>query len=308
MRFYLFFWILCCMSCHQNPADHSSALVLTGLDGTVYYTPDFGEEELKKMIKNLEDAKAQFNANPTEENCIWVGRRLGYLMKLEEAVSHFSDCLKSYPDSWKILRHRGHRYISLRQFKKAIEDLTLAASLSADNPIEIEPDGIPNKINTPLSSVQFNIWYHLGLAHFLSGDFDSAAVAYEECLKYCNNDDLYAATADWLYMTYRRLSQKEKADKLLDKVSPEMNIIENDAYHKRLLLYKGILTPDSPEISLSGENTDALQIATQGFGIGHWYLVNGDTATAKALFQKVKQRKSFTAFGFIAAEVELQRL
>ena len=33
--------------------------------------------------------------------------------------------------------------------------------------LETEPDGIPNKLNMPLSSTQFNVWYDLALAHYL---------------------------------------------------------------------------------------------------------------------------------------------
>jgi hypothetical protein len=40
---------------------------------------------------------------------------------------------------------------------------------------------------------------------------------------------------------------------------------------------------------------------------GTWYLVNGDRARAKAVFERVLAGKAWTAFGFIAAEADVTR-
>ena len=44
--------------------------------------------------------------------------------------------------------------------------------LVAAKPDEVEPDGAPNARGIPRSTLQSNIWYHLGLAQYLAGDFD----------------------------------------------------------------------------------------------------------------------------------------
>jgi tetratricopeptide (TPR) repeat protein len=172
-------------------------------------------------------------------------------------------------------------------------------------PIEPEPDGAPNKFNIQLSNTQFNVWYHLGLVHYLKGEFGKSEHAYLECLKVSNNDDLLAATVDWLYMTYRRGGKHAEAKKLLLLIHDNMKIIENESYFKRLNLYRGKLKPEEV-LNVSDEEEDAdLVVATQGYGVGNWYLVNGDTTKANEIFEKVVEGKHFTAFGFIAAEVEL---
>jgi TolA-binding protein len=89
---------------------------------------------------------------------------------------------------------------------------------------------MPNKINKPLSTTQFNVWYHLGLGYYLKGDFENAEQAYLKCMDVSDNDDLIAATADWLYMTYRRQGKTEAATKLLERITDTMTIIENDSY------------------------------------------------------------------------------
>jgi hypothetical protein len=207
-----------------------------------------------------------------------------------------------------LYRHRGHRYITVRDFDRAIADLQKAADLMPPSPLETEPDGQPNRLNVPLSSTQFNVWYHLGLSHYLKGNFAEARLAYEHCMGTAVNDDLVCATVDWLYMTLKRSGRNEEARQVLQKISAGMNIIENDSYHKRLLMYKGVIPVDSV-LNVREQNDDLdLALATQGYGVGNWYLVGGDTTNAMEVFQHVVNGKHFSAFGFIAAEVDLARL
>jgi tetratricopeptide (TPR) repeat protein len=227
-----------------------------------------------KFIERYNQAVKKYKRFPFEDNIIWIGRRLGYLYKFKEAISMFSKGIEIFPDSYRLLRHRGHRYITIREFDKAIEDLKKASKLISGVKLLVEPDGIPNALGIPLSNTQFNIWYHLGLAYYLKGEFENAANAYQECLNWCPNDDLKVAVRDWLYMTYRRLGEKDKADELLVFVREKVDLLENDSSHKRLLLYKGILTPNSLiEVPDTGI-IDDITIATLGYGVANWYFYN----------------------------------
>jgi tetratricopeptide (TPR) repeat protein len=286
------------------PVDKKQPVVVS-LSGISYYEPQWAPDVKAKLDSNLNIARKNFASDPSEDNYIWLGRRLAYLYKFDSAIKVFSKGLEEYPRSYKLLRHRGHRYITIRKFDNAIEDLERATELMKGLPIEPEPDGAPNKFNIQLSNTQFNVWYHLGLVHYLKGEFGKSEHAYLECLKVSNNDDLLAATVDWLYMTYRRAGKHAEAKKILSLIPDQMNIIENESYFKRLNLYKGKLKPEDV-LNVSDEIEDAdLLVATQGYGVGNWYLVNGDTAKANEIFEKVVEGKHFSAFGFIAAEVEL---
>ena len=87
-----------------------------------------------------------------------------------------------------------------------------------------------------------------------------------------------------------------------------MQIIENGAYFKRLMMYKGLLSPDSLLLPPGDHEEDEdLTLATQGYGVGHWYLMNGNRNKATQIFQQVVAGKSWSAFGYIAAEAELAR-
>lgn len=280
----------------------------TSLLGKPLYAPAPSAAARPKLEADYAAAKAAFDKNPKdEEAAIWLGRRIAYLGTYRESIDVFTQGIAANPKSAKLYRHRGHRYVTVREFDKAIADFEQAAALVKGQPDEIEADGAPNKANKPRSTLQSNIWYHLGLAHYLKGDFANALPAYIECMKVSTvNDDMFVATSDWLYMTYRRLGQKADADKVLEAIKPQMDILENTAYHQRLLMYKGQVKPETL-LQTSGGAADAVQVATQGYGVGNWYLVNGDTAKARAIFEKVLTGSSWGAFGFIASEADLAR-
>lgn len=274
----------------------------------VFITHQADTTKLTKADSNLRIAELAFALNPSEDNSIWLGRRLSYLGQFDSAIAVYTKAITRFPDSYKLYRHRGHRYISTRQFDLAIQDLEQAVALMQDLPIETEPDGMPNKLNKPLSSGHFNVWYHLGLAYYLKGDFEKALSTYLNCMKVSDNDDSIVATADWLYMTYRRLGKTQEADALLKTIPNTMTIIENDSYFIRLKMYKGLLPPDSVLNPDPNREDYDLSLATQGYGVGHWYWLNNDKGKAKAIFEKILLGKSTNAFGYIAAETELKRL
>ncbi len=292
----------------ENRAMPETIFQAVSLLGDSLFTPSYTTDQQARLDSNLNIANRDWQNEPSEINTIWLGRRVAYSGRYRQAIDIFMEGLTQYPDSYKLLRHRGHRYISIREFDKAIMDLEKAAEIMPKDRIEIEPDGIPNKMNTPLSSTQFNIWYHLGLAYYLNGDFEQALKSYKECLKVSVNDDLQSATVDWLYMTYRRLGRQPEAKNALVGIHQNMAIIENDSYFKRLKMYKGDLPVDSV-LAVSDNSSDMdLALATQGYGVGNWYLYNGDTTKAVEVFEKVIAGKHWSAVGYIAAEADLARL
>ncbi len=309
IRLLSFILLTVLLSACSAPSTKEKSPVVISLLGKAYYEPERSGKVQARLDSNLAVARKNWEADPSEDNYVWYGRRLGYLSRFQEAIDVFTEGIQRYPKSAKLYRHRGHRYISMRLFDRAIEDLNQANSLAAGFPMELEPDGIPNAINTPLSTLQFNIRYHLGLAWYLKGDFVQAEQAYIECLKTCDNDDLLVACVDWMYMTYRREGKLPQAQSIVGNVHEGMRIVENDSYYKRCLMYQGKLPPDSVLLVADADPEQAdLALATQGYGVGNWYLYNGDTTKATALFEQVVAGRHFGAFGFIAAEAELDRL
>ncbi len=260
----------------------------------------------QKLAADLEQAEKDLAARPDDADAIiWVGRRLGYLWRFNDAIAMFSKGIAAHPGDARFYRHRGHRYLTIRQFAKAEADFVKAAQLFKGRPDEIEPDGAPNAASKPRSTLQFNTWYHLGLARYLQGNYAGAYDAYVECMKVSNNDDSVAATSDWMWMTLMRLNRKADAAKVLERITPAMDILENASYHRRLLMYKGL---DKPEALLDTATADDTTIATQGYGVANYYYVTGDMRKAREVLEKVTSGGGWNAFGFIAAEADLQRM
>ncbi len=252
------------------------------------------------------------NAPQKLENITWLGRRLAYMGRYKEAIESYSKGIQLFPNSPELYRHRGHRYISIRQFDKAVADLEKSALLAKSIPLTEEANGIPIPLPEDYqpSNLQFNIYYHLGLAYYLQGEYGKAAEAYEQCMEYAQTDDDIAATADWLYMAYRRLGEDEVAEETLARIQDDMNIKANEGYFERLLMYKGLIAPDSllnigPEVPLANRD---MALATQGYGVGNFYLYNGEQKLGKQILEDIVEGRQWAAFGYIAAEADLARM
>ena len=272
--------------------------------GDTLYLPVLSDDVREKYEENLSDAKAAYQADSNNvEAIIWLGRRTAYLGEYRAAIDIYSKGIKKYPNESRLYRHRGHRFITVRQLTNAISDFEQAARLVKGTEDKVEPDGLPNARNIPTSTLHFNIWYHLGLAYYLQGKFEQALDAYQQCMKVSTNPDAMAATSHWLYMTLRRLSRDEQAEQVLETINAEMDIIENQSYHRLLLFYKGEISQDS----LMSKSADALDNATIGYGLGNWHFYNGNRDEAKQIFQKITQGTQWAEFGYIAAEADLKR-
>jgi tetratricopeptide (TPR) repeat protein len=257
-----------------------------------------------RLEADLRDAQSLANQT-SAETMIWVGRRLGYLWRFQDAIAKFTDGIARYPNDARFYRHRGHRYLTVREFAKAQADFEKAVALVTGTPDEVEPDGAPNPAGVPRSTLQFNIWYHLGLSYFLQGNYAQAYDAYVECMKVSANDDAVTATSDWMWMALMRLNRKAEAAKVLERITQKMDILENASYHRRLLMYKGL---EKPEALLDTAKADDTTIATQGYGVGNYYFVMGDARKAREVFEKVTSGAGWNAFGYIAAEADLFRM
>ncbi|MFH2043078.1 MAG: hypothetical protein ABIJ35_11230 [Acidobacteriota bacterium] len=221
------------------------------------------------------------------------------LEKYEAARAEY----EALPDDPRFYRHQGHRYISIREFDRAIQDLKKAASLIKGTEDEIEPDGMPNEQNIPVSSLHTNIWYHLGLAYYLKHDLENALRVYRLGIDSSHNDDMLVATTHWLYMTLRLLGRDEEARQSLESIRKEMNVIENMAYHQLCLFYKGELSEDE----LTGDGFSSIMNDAVAYGLANYFFYSGDREKAGELYERILAGKVWASFGYIAAEADYHR-
>ena len=254
----------------------------------------------EQLLQKYQEAKKNYEASPTADNLIWYGRRAAYLANYDEAIAIYTEGIKIYPEDARIYRHRGHRYLSIRKFDEAIADLSRAAELIAGAPNEIEPDGMPNARNIPVSTLHGNIYYHLGLAYYLKNDFENAYDAYQKCRDSGRNGDNIVSSTHWLYMIQRRMGNVNLATEMLNPISNDLEIIENHDYYTLCRFYKGLIPIDSIRISGDSPASDAIK-----YGLANWYLYNNEKEKARLAFKEMLKGNSWTSFGYIAAETEV---
>ncbi len=286
--------VLSCAAYGQNNCVETAQVVM----------PVNSPDAIIAMTANLVAAENEHKEQKSADSLIWVGRRTAYLGDYKKAIEIFSDGVKKYPQDARFLRHRGHRLLSIRCFDDAIKDFESAAKIIKNKADEIEPDGIPNARNTPTSTLQSNIWYHLGLAYYVKGDFEKALNAYRECLKVSKNPDMLVATTNWLFVTLKRLGKDKEAAKVLVPIKKDLDIIENDGYYQMIRMYKGEIKPSE----LAGQDGDGLTNATIMYGVGNWELINGRKENARGYLQRVLKSNQWSSFGYVAAEAELKRM
>ncbi len=291
----------------EAPAPTEAPVEATSLLGEPLERPTVTGEALATYRTNLETAMADREANPDDPDAwIWVGRRLAYLGRYNEAIDVFAEGIERWPEDPRFLRHRGHRRITVRDLAGAEADLTAAWELieASGEPDQVEPDGLPNARGIPVSTLHSNVRYHLALARYLQGNFEGAAEAWGADVDASVNPDMLVASSYWLWLSLKRLGRDDEAAAVLDGIDAEMDIIENTSYHRLLMLFAG----DLEASDLIGAGEDALQNTTTAYGVAAWHLVSGREAEAGEMFRGIVEGDGpWAAFGYVAAEADLAR-
>ncbi|MFC1493245.1 tetratricopeptide repeat protein [candidate division KSB1 bacterium] len=280
--------ILCSMAvnCSDNSEVEQQSEVTSLLDRPLY--SDSGGDSLLTVIDN------ELESDPENTDILHrKGLALDALRRFNEAIEEYSKCITLDPNSSLFFRRRGHRYINIRQFEKAVTDLERAASIH-------EFEKTENLSYT--DNLNWAIWYYLGLAYYLQGDFDKALQPFQNSYAYSADNVSLLASTNWVHNTLRRLNRVEEAKKILEPIKEDMGFTGN--YYKNILVYKGLKTETE---TFNIEEAELFELGTVGYGMGLWRLVNGDREGAFRIFRKIVEGESWEANGFMAAEAELAR-
>jgi hypothetical protein len=248
---------------------------------------------------DLATARANYERDPAPlDHIIWYGRRVAYTGAFEQAIAIYTDGLRRYPDEPHLLRHRGHRYLSVRKYDLALADLRRAYEVTRGRPDEVEPDGQPNARGIPTSTLQSNIRYHLALAQFLRRDFGAAAALWREDAAVAKNLDQRVAATYWWVLALARGGDRAGAQRALAPIRADWDIIENGSYHALLLWMKG----DRTRAQLEAAMSTPLERQTIGNGIAQWSYASGDRDAAIAALKPLLAAGTSASFGYLAAE------
>jgi len=228
-------------------------------------------------------AQAALTADPKNvQRFIDLGVAQSGARQFREAIQTFTKAMAIEPNNAMLYRWRGHRYLSVRELDKAQADLTKGLKLDSTN---------------------YGILYHLGIVRFARGDFAGAAQLFARAQPHAPDAGELAGSTDWLWMSLMRVGRKADAEAMLAR-RPDSLPVDN-AYTRRLKLYRGEIGPDAV---ITSADTADVQAATLAYGLGNWYLVRGDTARAKTYFERSVKSGGWPGFGFIMSEVDLRRL
>ncbi|HUP22718.1 MAG TPA: hypothetical protein VNB06_07235 [Thermoanaerobaculia bacterium] len=214
------------------------------------------------------------------EVAIALGRAQAAVWRYRDAIEVYTRALEHHPNHAALYRHRGHRYLSVRDLDAGLRDMERAAQLEQGD---------------------FDIWYHLGLARYLKRDFEGAAEAYRRCRQTAVDDESIVAVTYWHFQALSRAGDEKGAAAVLEPIRDGMTIEENRAYYDLLRHYKGLAT----EQEALPQDAEALELATRGYGLANWKLVRGDRAGAREILERIVAGEFWPAFGFLASEVEL---
>lgn len=298
--------ITCCFfSCapkKEQPVDHQKTRFpeATSFTGKPLFASPVDSLAMMKSDSTIEAIKSK--GDLSEDDFIAIGLELVSTSRYKDAIANYSEGLTQYPESFKLLRHRGHRYITIRQLDNAIADLNRAEELIRDQPDVPEYDATGHVTGT----YQHWIWYHIGLYYFLNQAYIQAAPAYEKCREASRNEKNIVGSSDWLYNTYMRLGDSVRAMKVLEPITPDYNTDREHPYFRRVMLYKGVITPEE----LVDVNQDpvktSVQDVTKMYGLANWYAYHGKKEKALELYKKiVKSESGWPGFAYAAAEKEL---
>ena len=248
-----------------------------------YRSPAGVEYRAQRDTGAVARAERALAADPGNvERIIQLGIAQSGIRQFREAIATFTHGLAIAPSNPLLYRWRGHRYLSIREFDRAMDDLTRGSRLDSTN---------------------YGIWYHLGIVRYARGDFRGAAEAFARAQPRAPNADELAGATDWLWMSLARGGRTAEAKAMLDRRPDSLPTAV--AYAQRLRLYRGEV---GPEAVFTPADTGDVTVATLSYGIGNWYLVQGDTSRARTWFERSVRSGGWPAFGFIISEIELRRL
>jgi tetratricopeptide (TPR) repeat protein len=241
------------------------------------------KKDQEKALAAFERATAVDPANP--DAYLLKCRSLAALRRHAEAVDACSESLRLLPDQPETLRDRGHYYLNLGQIEPGLADLQKAESLTTRDR---------------------GVYYHLGLAYYLKGDFPRAASAYDACVADSGDDAAKVECQAWLLPSLIRAGRRNDARRLLESVTAPSMDGHPGNYLDRLLLFKGTKTEAQVAATMTAEGPASE--ATVGYNIGIWHLLNGREARARQYFQRALASNYTPAWGYRASEAELKRL
>ena len=260
-----------------------------------------GEAQAAALADEIADFEAR--AEHTEDDFVALGGRYAAAGRYGEAIAIYSDGIELYPGSYKLRRHRAHRFLTTRKIEEAHADLIKAQSLidhEAAPVVEYRLNGDAN------GAYQHWILYHLGVTRYLSGDYTQASEIFAACLDTATSNDMRIGAVDWQYLSLLRDGKPEAAEAALELISADIDADETKPYFKRVMLYKGARQLDQVlDLAKPAEDWSARDV-TVGYGAAVWLESRDESETARNLRQIILASPYWNIWAYLVAEKDAQ--
>ncbi|MEE4383085.1 MAG: hypothetical protein V2J02_13880 [Pseudomonadales bacterium] len=287
--------MLCAAAAAAEPAPEAYSF-----SGVPLPRPEVAVEVRAETYERIAELEAK--AAKTEEDFLTLGYLYVEVGRFQGAIDAYGRGLEAHPDSFRLLRHRGHRYLNTRQLERARADLERARVL-----LEAEDDpAVPEYrlSGTAFGTYEHWIWYHLGLYRYLTGDPGGAAEAFRRCVDTATQDSFRVGATDWLWNSLQKAGRPEEAAAALAALPDELDVPDGYPYLQRIRVYRGELDPmtlldlDEPGSEWTGRDV------TLGYGIAHWLRLQGDAARAERIHAHILASDAWNLWAYVATERE----
>ncbi len=256
------FWLLHGQTTPTQFATAAAQYEITSPLGRKFYSQPDTKGTVAKAQKDAD-------ANPNSvELMLKLAQAQASVWQDREAVATCTTALHIASENADLYLERGHRELALRRFADARTDLERAVSLDPKKP---------------------DIYYHLGLAHYFVGEFADAAAAFRHAVDLAPDTENRINSMNWLYASLRRANRPQEAAQALATITPDMNSAGHSQFYLHLIrFFQGAMEESRvvpPEPQPDANDVEAeLQFDTVGYGVGNWYLYNGQPQKARAYF------------------------
>jgi len=244
----------------------------------------------------------ELKENLSEQNYIDLGNSYASIYQFNNAIKIYTDGLALYPNSFKLLRFRAHRLLSIRKVDEALADLEKALGFMDETYANEVEYGVDGKMQ---GTYEHWIYYHLGLGNYLKGNYEKAISAYENCLRTSASGLDKAGSVYWLSTCYFKAQDTEKGEQILADFVFDPDTDLNYSYSLRILLHQGkkkpqdLMDTDKPiEEWTKGE-------VSLAFDIGNWYIRKGQEAKGLSIHQKLLGSPYWNVWVYVVTEKDL---
>ena len=250
----------------------------------------------------IASAIAALARNPNDPNLyLAAGRAQDSLLRYNESIGMYTDGLEKFPDDYRFLRYRGHRYLSVRKFREGVADLEKAVKMG------------PNS---------FDASYYLGLAYYFSGEHSKAAAEFGRCEDQIRNplavkNDLLGSRSCeamkddvnwlvplqyWRFLALRRSGNMADSKKYLDEeVSAKLTITSSVPFYDSLLFFKGVKEVNE---MMAGANEGTRDFLLRSSGVATYLFTEGERAKACGIWARNAMDQNWDHLGVLNAESE----